>query len=118
MGITRIIRRGLRGLSEKNAFPAGSVHFLHVGKAAGTQVKHVIEQVNRPRLAGKLVKHDHRIGLADLPHDDDYFFSTRDPVTRFKSGFIRGYEKASRGFIPNGLSTRDWPLSSSLMLTI
>ena len=93
MGAVRIARRGLRGLSEKEEFPTGSVHYLHVGKAAGTQIKHVIEQVNQPRLAGKLVAHNHEIGLADLPHDDDYFFSTQDPATRFKSGFYSRLRK-------------------------
>ncbi len=69
-------------------YPDGTIHFLHVGKAAGTQIQHVIEQINQSRrVKRKLVYHGHGFGLFNVPPGQDYFFSTRDPLTRFKSGF-------------------------------
>ncbi len=84
----RIILRGYRRLRRRMVYPAGTIHFLHVGKAAGTQMRHVIRQINENRaFKRKVVKHPHPVELLDLPERQDWFFSIRDPVTRFKSGF-------------------------------
>lgn len=64
-----------------------AVHYLHIGKTAGTQIGHVIKQVNKAQSKLRIVKHDHGATLRSLPQSDDYFFSLRDPVGRFRSGF-------------------------------
>jgi hypothetical protein len=93
LGLAKKIRRRLKTSARGWSYPAGTVHFLHVGKAAGTQVKGVIHQLNEAGKVGKLIKHGHEVTLADLPEDQAYFFSTRDPATRFKSGFYSRLRK-------------------------
>jgi hypothetical protein len=70
------------------------VYFLHIGKAAGSQLKHAISQINaaEPRL--KLAALTHDVFLQHLPQPADYFFSIRDPISRFQSGF---YSRKRRG---------------------
>jgi len=63
------------------------LHFLHIGKAAGTQIRYLSKQVNRQQRDWKIVKHAHTKHLRDIPPDAAYFFSIRDPLTRFVSGF-------------------------------
>lgn len=63
------------------------VHYMHIGKTAGTQIGNVIRQVNESQSAVKIVKNGHGVTLRDLPERDDYFFSLRNPVGRFRSGF-------------------------------
>ena len=65
-----------------------AVHFLHVGKAAGTQVKQIAA-----RSGGRIIAHKHDINLRDLPKDAAYFFSIRDPISRFYSGFYSRQRK-------------------------
>ncbi|PTM92771.1 sulfotransferase family 2 domain-containing protein [Mycoplana dimorpha] len=71
-----------------------TVHFLHIGKNAGTQISavsaHVMEQ--KPDL--EIVKHSHQIRLVELPKTAEYFFSIRDPISRFVSGF---YSRKRKG---------------------
>lgn len=75
------------------------IHFLHIGKNAGTQIKSLCDQLNT--LQGRssagfreLIKHGHSTVLAALPDGADYFFSIREPVSRFKSGF---YSRKRKG---------------------
>lgn len=63
------------------------VHYMHIGKTAGTQIGNVIRQVNQSQSAVTIVKNGHGVTLRDLPEKDDYFFSLRNPVARFRSGF-------------------------------
>lgn len=70
------------------------IYFLHIGKAAGSQVKQMIEQVNRQQSAVTMKALAHDVTLADLPEPSDYFFSIRDPITRFRSGF---YSRKRKG---------------------
>lgn len=71
-----------------------NLHFLHIGKNAGTQVFHVAEGwLNAPQPV-RLVKHGHDVMLRHLPTDAEYFFSVRDPVSRFVSGF---YNRKTEG---------------------
>ncbi|SHF80260.1 Sulfotransferase family protein [Loktanella atrilutea] len=70
------------------------LHFLHIGKAAGTQVRHLARQVNAAQDRWRIVKHDHNTNLRDLTREDAYFFSIRDPLTRFVSGF---YSRKRKG---------------------
>ena len=71
-----------------------TLHFLHIGKAAGTQVRHLARQINEAQDRWKIVKHDHNKNLRDLDRKDAYFFSIRDPLTRFVSGF---YSRKRKG---------------------
>ncbi|MEM7665234.1 MAG: hypothetical protein AAF250_05210 [Pseudomonadota bacterium] len=70
------------------------VYFLHIGKAAGSQVKQMMTQVNREASGVMMKAQGHDVTLADLPEPSDYFFSIRDPITRFRSGF---YSRKRRG---------------------
>lgn len=63
------------------------VYFLHIGKAAGSQIKQLMVQVNAQRRDIWLQGLSHDVFLRDLPKPADYFFSVRDPVLRFRSGF-------------------------------
>ena len=71
-----------------------TIHFLHIGKNAGTQIKNVIRQINAQRQDLRIKRHGHRVSLGDLPDDDDFFFSIRDPISRFRSGF---YSRKRKG---------------------
>ena len=70
------------------------IHFLHIGKNAGTQLEHVAGQVNRASDRVRIVPHGHRVGLLDLPPGERYFFSVRSPETRFRSAF---YSRKRKG---------------------
>lgn len=77
----------LLSMSRRNKWPDNTVHFLHVGKAAGSQIKSVARELNASSSARKLQLHRHKVLLKHLPKTQDYFFSVRDPADRFKSGF-------------------------------
>jgi hypothetical protein len=79
---------------KKENFDPQSIHFLHIGKAAGTAISDICAQVNGMKRRPVLVKHHHDVFLKDLPRDCRFFFSIRDPVSRFKSGF---YSKKRKG---------------------
>ncbi|CAN1548389.1 Sulfotransferase [Paracoccaceae bacterium] len=68
-------------------YPQDAIHFLHVPKTAGSQIKLVARQVNQRRVRNRIRAHEHEIRLLDLPKDQRYFFSTRDPISRFRSAF-------------------------------
>ena len=63
------------------------IHFLHIGKNAGNQIKHLASLVNDASLKYRILVHRHNVTLSDIPADARYFFSIRSPVSRFKSGF-------------------------------
>ncbi len=63
------------------------VHFLHVGKCAGTAIKDLAERINALPKGPRILAHGHSKKLADLPVDSAYFFSVRHPVSRFVSAF-------------------------------
>jgi hypothetical protein len=45
------------------------IHFLHIGKCAGTTIKSLIDSINRQEpVHGIIQAHPHRVTLADLPH--------------------------------------------------
>lgn len=63
-----------------------SIHFLHVRKAGGTALKHVLKPYEfTPTCV--LYLHQHRITLRDIPRGQKVMFVTRDPVARYVSGF-------------------------------
>tara|TARA_B100000674_G_scaffold360971_1_gene303741 strand:+ start:2673 stop:3404 length:732 start_codon:yes stop_codon:yes gene_type:complete len=85
------------------------VHFLHVGKTGGSTIKHAIKATAiklNPQLSKKDVRddkiidlskltnnkleiifHGHGTSLADIPKDEYFVFSIREPISRFVSGF-------------------------------
>ena len=70
------------------------VHFLHLGKNAGTTIKALVRKINQEAKTTLIAAHGHRITLSDLPKDAVYFFSIRDPIARFYSGF---YSRKRKG---------------------
>lgn len=68
------------------------IAFLHIGKNAGTQIMHLSQQL-KPH--GVLVHQlPHTKKLYEIPPQLNYFFSIRNPITRFKSGF---YSRKRKG---------------------
>jgi hypothetical protein len=63
------------------------VAFLHIGKNAGTQIRYLSDLVNRAQRKKRIVHYGHALKLRDLPKSVPYFFSIRDPISRFKSAF-------------------------------
>lgn len=63
------------------------LNFLHIGKNAGTQIKLYAESLNAIQSKYLIVTHRHRTFLRDLPDNEAFFFSIRDPITRFYSAF-------------------------------
>lgn len=88
-GLEVSLRRVYRSTHSKRV-----VYFPHIGKAAGSQVKQMIEQVNRETSGVYMKPLSHDVTLVDLPEPSDYFFSIRNPITRFRSGF---YSRKRRG---------------------
>ncbi len=71
-----------------------TIHFLHIGKTAGTQIKHLISQINDNCEDCYIEAHGHQAILANLPPASDYFFSIRQPEARFRSAF---YSRKRKG---------------------
>lgn len=70
------------------------VHFLHIGKNAGTQIERRMEALNTAQTRYALVKHPHSVTLSGIPNGEAYFFSIRRPENRFVSGF---YSRKRKG---------------------
>ena len=70
------------------------VHFIHVGKAGGTVLRHTIRQA-KAASGGVLLSQwgpiwahaGHDYALRNVPRDHKAVFSLRDPITRYISGF-------------------------------
>jgi sulfotransferase famil protein len=70
------------------------IHYLHIGKTAGTQIKNIITQINQTNHNCHITAHPHHIQLRHLKSGYEYFFSIRSPLTRFVSGF---YSRKRKG---------------------
>lgn len=70
------------------------LNFLHIGKNAGTQIRQVADQVMAENSELQITRHPHKTHLIDLPKDTEYFFSIREPISRFRSGF---YSRKRKG---------------------
>lgn len=68
------------------------IAFLHIGKNAGTQIMHLAQQLKPYGLHVHQLPHSKK--LYEVPPGLGYFFSIRNPVTRFKSGF---YSRKRKG---------------------
>jgi len=71
-----------------------TIHFLHIGKNAGTQIQNIAKQINGNNEDCQIQVHGHRTILIELPPQSEYFFSIRQPVARFKSAF---YSRKRKG---------------------
>ena len=81
-------------MKETCANGAKNIHFLHIGKAAGSQVRYLTSILNDSQTDWHFIKHRHRVSLRDLPRKAPFFFSIRRPHTRFVSGF---YSRKRKG---------------------
>lgn len=70
------------------------VHFLHIGKCAGTYLKALADKINAGGHGVQIITHPHRVMLLNLPPRATYFFSIRRPETRFVSSF---YSRKRKG---------------------
>lgn len=68
------------------------VAFLHIGKNAGTQIMHLAQQLKPHGIHVHQLPHTKK--LYEVPPALSYFFSIRNPITRFKSGF---YSRKRKG---------------------
>jgi hypothetical protein len=67
-------------------FRGRQLHFIHVRKTAGVAVKTALAPHARTERF-QVVFHGHGTKLDDLPRPSWFFFSTRDPIARYVSGF-------------------------------
>lgn len=91
MNLTNVISRIV---GRKPQFDPKKVHYLHIGKTAGNQIKVVCRQMEEDKPGLKFELHSHGTHLYRLPEEAKYFFSMRYPVTRFRAGF---YERKRQG---------------------
>ena len=66
--------------------------FLHIGKNAGTQITYVSQQLAKIGIRIETSSHDTK--LKEIKNGIPYFFSIRDPISRFRSGF---YSRKRKG---------------------
>jgi hypothetical protein len=79
----------------QNANPnVNRIHFLHIGKNAGTQLSNIARQINSQSKKSVILQHGHNTYLKDIPEGENYFFSIRNPISRFRSGF---YSRKRKG---------------------
>ena len=65
---------------------SSKLNFMHISKCAGTEIKRYIEYINsNSNISIKSNWHD--VNLDQIPEDEYYFFSIRNPITRFVSEF-------------------------------
>ena len=72
------------------------IHFLHIGKTAGTAVKYALKTNCNPYIDQNyiILLHNHTFKLQDAKKGEKVFFTVRDPVDRFISGF---YSRKRKG---------------------
>lgn len=73
---------------------ADGLHFLHIGKCAGTQIAEISRDLNKDYASPRIIIHGHDVPLRDIPKQSRYFFSIRNPLSRFKSAF---YSRKRKG---------------------
>ena len=95
------VRRQRAAVADGSPF----AHFLHLPKTGGTALRHAIGAVQSANHT--IMFHPHSVRLRDLPDDDAFFFTVRDPVARFVSAFnSRSREGAPRYATPWTASER------------
>ena len=97
----RLLRKSLRPMGYElkrirpisSASSSESIVFLHISKNAGTQITGLSKQIEA--LTGKVIlDYGHEARLKEIDVSMPYFFSIRDPIARFKSGF---YSRKRKG---------------------
>lgn len=91
---TNLIARTTNRIKQIDLDTREQIHFLHVGKNAGTEIRRYADVINQKSKNLKIIKHGHDEFLRNIPSSDRYFFSIRDPIARFKSGF---YSRKRKG---------------------
>tara|TARA_A100001011_G_scaffold371664_1_gene429247 strand:- start:462 stop:1184 length:723 start_codon:yes stop_codon:yes gene_type:complete len=66
-------------------YDKNKIIFLHISKNAGTQIMNLASQLKSYGV--DIEKFEHYEKFDSLPLGSKYFFSIRDPISRFKSGF-------------------------------
>lgn len=70
------------------------LHFLHIGKTAGTAIRNAFDGRHHFHAENSLfVIHHHGTRLEHIPEGDGVFFVVRDPLSRFVSGFYSRMRK-------------------------
>jgi len=70
------------------------IHFLHIGKNAGSQFRQLAHQFNQLNSKYVIIQHSHNKRLSHLRRNALFLFSIRSPETRFKSAF---YSRKRKG---------------------
>lgn len=70
------------------------IHYLHIGKTAGNQIKFRCAQIEQHNPQLRFVMHSHAMTLRKIRDNQRYFFSIRQPLSRFTSAF---YERKRQG---------------------
>jgi hypothetical protein len=93
-----LLRKSLRSMGYEirrmdSATEHEDIAFLHIGKNAGTQIRLLSKQIEA--LSGKTIRrYGHSTKLLQIDASIPYFFSIRNPISRFKSGF---YSRKRKG---------------------
>lgn len=98
--VARRIERRVVGPLDRGIGGRQRAHMIHIGKTAGTAMREALQPV---RQAGRyeLILHGHPTCLRNIPRQDKVFFSVRDPVDRFVSGFNSRLRCGQpRGYLP------------------
>lgn len=70
------------------------VHFLHIGKTAGTAIKDALGNQRMYETKSHLViLEQHPFRFSHVPDDHKTYFVVRDPISRFVSGFYSRYRE-------------------------
>ncbi|MEO9964290.1 MAG: sulfotransferase family 2 domain-containing protein [Reichenbachiella sp.] len=94
------LSRILHSITQKNLFQKQidskktPLHFLHIGKTGGSAIKYALQE---PGLSNTydIILHNHEIALSDIPLGEKFFFSVRNPIDRFVSGFYSRLRQGS-----------------------
>ena len=78
-----------------------TITYLHIGKTAGTQIAFLAQEINRLSPI-KIEIAPHKTKLKDISSESDYFFSIRNPISRFVSAFYTRKNKGGERYL------KDW----------
>ena len=87
----KLKERGYKIERPRRKLQGDDVAFLHIGKAAGTQIMHIAENLKPHGVT--IVSLGHERKAATIPEGIRYFFSVRHPISRFRSSFYSRLRK-------------------------
>lgn len=70
-----------------------TIYFLHIGKTGGTALRTALENYSSRLYNFEFLRHKNT--LKDVPEGEKVVFLTRDPITRFVSGFYSRQRKGA-----------------------